>query len=54
MLGVDAPMRMLLDLDQMGIRYSNVVIAGSQDFYRRSPWRWKGIVRACPEGISRG
>ena len=36
-LRVDAPMRMLVDLDEMDIQYSNVVIAVSRDFHRRSP-----------------
>jgi ABC-type nitrate/sulfonate/bicarbonate transport system substrate-binding protein len=48
MLRVDAPMRMLVDLDEMGIKYSNVVIALSQDFYRRSPRavkEWCGRTR---------
>jgi NitT/TauT family transport system substrate-binding protein len=52
MLRVDAPMRMLVDLDQMGIRYSNVVIAVSQEFYRRAPATVEGIVRAYTEGVA--
>jgi ABC-type nitrate/sulfonate/bicarbonate transport system substrate-binding protein len=52
MLRVDAPMRMLIDLDQMGIRYSNVVIAVSQEFYRRDPPTIEGIVRAYTEGVA--
>jgi NitT/TauT family transport system substrate-binding protein len=52
MLRVDAPMRMLVDLDEMGIKYSNVVIALSQDFYRRSSTAVEGMVRAYTEGVA--
>jgi ABC-type nitrate/sulfonate/bicarbonate transport system substrate-binding protein len=51
-LRVDAPMRMLVDLDEMGIRYSNVVIAVPRDFYRRSPETVEGMVRAYIEGVA--
>ena len=51
-LRVDAPMRMLVDLDEMDIQYSNVVIAVSRDFHRRSPETLEGIVRAYIEGVA--
>jgi ABC-type nitrate/sulfonate/bicarbonate transport system substrate-binding protein len=51
-LRVDAPMRMLVDLDEMDIQYSNVVIAVSRDFHRRSPETLEGIVRAYTEGVA--
>ena len=51
-LRVDAPMRMLVDLDEMDIQYSNVVIAVSRDFYRRSPETVEAIVRAYTEGVA--
>ena len=51
-LRVDAPMRMLVDLDEMDIQYSNVVIAVSRDFYRRSPETVETLVRAYTEGVA--
>jgi len=51
-LRVDAPMRMLVDLDEMDIQYSNVVIAVSRDFYRRSPETVEALVRAYTEGVA--
>ena len=51
-LRVDAPMRMLVDLDEMDIQYSNVVIAVSRDFYRRSPETVEALVRAYAEGVA--
>jgi NitT/TauT family transport system substrate-binding protein len=51
-LRVDAPMRMLVDLDEMDIQYSNVVIAVSRDFYRRSPETVEAMVRAYMEGVA--
>jgi ABC-type nitrate/sulfonate/bicarbonate transport system substrate-binding protein len=51
-LRVDAPMRMLVDLDEMDIQYSNVVIAVSRDFHRRSPETLEGIVRGYTEGVA--
>ena len=51
-LRVDAPMRMLVDLDEMDIQYSNVVIAVSRDFYRRSPQTVEAMVRAYIEGVA--
>jgi NitT/TauT family transport system substrate-binding protein len=51
-LRVDAPMRMLVDLDEMDIQYSNVVIAVSRDFYRRSRESVEAMVRAYLEGVA--
>ena len=51
-LRVDAPMRMLIDLNELGIQYSNVVIAMSRDFQRRSPETVEAIVRAYAEGVA--
>lgn len=52
MLRVDAPMKMLIDLDEMGIKYSNVVIALSRDFHRSSPAAVEAMVRAYTEGVA--
>jgi ABC-type nitrate/sulfonate/bicarbonate transport system substrate-binding protein len=51
-LRVDAPMRMLVDLAEMDIRYSNVVVAVSRDFYRRSSAQIEAVVRAYSEGLA--
>jgi NitT/TauT family transport system substrate-binding protein len=51
-LRVDAPMRMLVDLSELGIQYSNVVIVVSRDFQRRSPEAVEAIVRAYTEGVA--
>ncbi len=51
-LRVDAPVRMLVDLDELGIQYSNVVIAVPQEFYRRSSPAVEGMVRAYLEGVA--
>jgi NitT/TauT family transport system substrate-binding protein len=51
-LRVDAPVRMLVDLDELGIQYSNVVIAVPQEFYRRSSLAVEGMVRAYLEGVA--
>lgn len=45
-------MRMLVDLDEMDIQYSNVVIAVSRDFYRRSPETVEAMVRGYIEGVA--
>ncbi|HET9880419.1 MAG TPA: ABC transporter substrate-binding protein, partial [Candidatus Binatia bacterium] len=52
MLRVNTPMRMLVDLDELGIQYSNVVIAVPQDFDRRSSSAVEGMVRAYTEGVA--
>jgi ABC-type nitrate/sulfonate/bicarbonate transport system substrate-binding protein len=49
---VNAPMRMLVDLAELGIRYSNVVIAVSRDDYRRNPEIIEAMVRAYLEGVA--
>lgn len=51
-LRVDAPKRLLVDLSELGIQYSNVVIAVSRDFQRRSPETVEAIVRAYTEGVA--
>lgn len=51
-LRVDAPMRMLLDLAEMDIQYSNVVIVVSREFHRRSPETIEAVVRAYTEGVA--
>jgi NitT/TauT family transport system substrate-binding protein len=49
---VNAPMRMLVDLADLGIRYSNVVIAASRDYYTRNPDITEAMVRAYLEGVA--
>ena len=49
---VNAPMRMLVDLGELGIRYSNVVIAVPRDYYRRNPDIVEAMVRAYLEGVA--
>jgi NitT/TauT family transport system substrate-binding protein len=49
---VNAPIRMLVDLAELGIRYSNVVIAVSRDDYRRNPDTIEAMVRAYIEGVA--
>lgn len=49
---VNAPMRMLVDLAELGIRYSNVVIAASRDYYQRNPDIAEGMVRGYLEGVA--
>jgi ABC-type nitrate/sulfonate/bicarbonate transport system substrate-binding protein len=49
---VNAPTRMLVDLAELGIRYSNVVIAASRDYYRRNPDIAEALVRAYLEGVA--
>ena len=51
---VNAPTRMLVDLAELGIRYSNVVIATSRDDYRRNPEIIEAMVRAYLEGVAGG
>jgi ABC-type nitrate/sulfonate/bicarbonate transport system substrate-binding protein len=51
-LRVNAPKRMLLDLAELGIRYSNIVIAVSRDYQRRSPETVEAMVRAYLEGVA--
>ena len=49
---VNAPTRMLVDLAELGIRYSNVVIASSRDYHRRNPDIIEAMVRAYLEGVA--
>ena len=49
---VNAPTRMLVDLAELGIRYSNVVIAATRDYYRRNPDTSEAMVRAYLEGVA--
>jgi NitT/TauT family transport system substrate-binding protein len=49
---INAPTRMLVDLAELGIRYSNVVIAVSRDYQRRSPDTVEAMVRAYLEGVA--
>jgi NitT/TauT family transport system substrate-binding protein len=49
---INAPMRMLVDLAELGIRYSNVVIAVPRDYYRRNPDIIEAMVRAYLEGVA--
>jgi len=51
-LRVNAPMRMLVDLAELGIRYSNIVIAVSRDYQRRRPDDVEAMVRAYLEGVA--
>src|ERR1044071_156132 len=51
-LRVNAPMRMLVDLSELDIQYSNIVIALTRDYYRRSPQTTEGIIRAYTEGVA--
>ena len=51
-LRVNAPMRMLVDLADFGIRYSNIVIAVSRDYQRRNPDAVESMVRAYLEGVA--
>jgi NitT/TauT family transport system substrate-binding protein len=51
-LRVNAPMRMLVDLAELDIRYSNVVIAVSRDYYRRHGDSVEAMVRAYLEGVA--
>jgi NitT/TauT family transport system substrate-binding protein len=49
---INAPTRMLVDLEELGIRYSNVVIAASRDYNRRNPDIIEAMVRAYLEGVA--
>jgi len=45
-------MRMLVDLSELDIQYSNIVIALTRDYYRRSPQTVEAIIRAYTEGVA--
>jgi ABC-type nitrate/sulfonate/bicarbonate transport system substrate-binding protein len=49
---INAPVRMLVDLAELGIRYSSVVIAVSRDYHRRNPDTVEAMVRAYLEGVA--
>jgi len=51
-LRVNAPRRMLVDLSDLDIPYSNVVIAVSRDYQRRAPENIEAMVRAYLEGVA--
>jgi len=51
-LRVNAPMRMLADLAELDIRYSNIVIAVSRDYQRRNSDTVEAMVRAYLEGVA--
>jgi NitT/TauT family transport system substrate-binding protein len=51
-LRVDVPVRMLVDLSEMGIQYSMDVIAVSRDYLRRNPETVESMVRAYTEGVA--
>jgi len=51
-LRVNAPMRMLADLAELDIRYSNIVIAVSRDYQRRNSNTVEAMVRAYLEGVA--
>jgi NitT/TauT family transport system substrate-binding protein len=51
-LRTDAPYRILVDLAEIGIRYSMGLLVVSRDFYRRSPQTLENILRAYVEGAA--
>jgi ABC-type nitrate/sulfonate/bicarbonate transport system substrate-binding protein len=51
-LRVNAPMRMLADLAELDIRYSNIVIAVSRDYQRHNSDTVEAMVRAYLEGVA--
>jgi ABC-type nitrate/sulfonate/bicarbonate transport system substrate-binding protein len=51
-LRVDVPMRMLVDLAEMGIQYSMDVIVVSREFLHRYPEKVEAVVRAYTEGVA--
>ena len=51
-LRVQVPIKVLVNLVDLGIPYSNNVIAVQRDYYRRSPKIVEGIVRAYTEGVA--
>ena len=46
------PVKVLVNLVDLGIPYSANVIAVQRDYYRRSPKIVEGIVRAYTEGVA--
>ena len=51
-LRVQVPVKVLVNLVDLGIPYSNNVIAVQRDYYRSSPKIVEGIVRAYTEGVA--
>ena len=51
-LRVQVPVKVLVNLVDLGIPYSTNVIAVQRDYYRRSPKIVEGIVRAYTEGVA--
>ena len=51
-LRVNAPMRMLVDMNELDIQYSNIVIALTRDYLRRSPELAEAFTRAYLEGVA--
>jgi len=51
-LRVNAPMRMLVDMNELDIQYSNIVIAMTRDFLGRSPALAEAFTRAYLEGVA--
>ena len=51
-LRVQVPVKVLINLVDLGIPYSNNVIAVQRDYYRSSPKIVEGIVRAYTEGVA--
>jgi NitT/TauT family transport system substrate-binding protein len=51
-LRVQIPVKVLVNLVDLGIPYSANVIAVQRDYYRRSPKIVEGIVRAYTEGVA--
>ncbi|HVO94713.1 MAG TPA: ABC transporter substrate-binding protein [Terriglobales bacterium] len=49
---INTPTRVLVDLAELGIRYSNVVIATPRDYQRRNPDIIEAMVRAYLEGVA--
>lgn len=51
-VGPQTPIKILVNLVDLGIRYINNVIVVARDFHRRSPRAVEGIVRAYVEGVA--
>ncbi|MBI4528464.1 MAG: ABC transporter substrate-binding protein [Deltaproteobacteria bacterium] len=51
-LRVNAPSKLLVKLEDMGIQYSMDVVAVSRDYYRRNPGTVENMVRAYTEGVA--
>ena len=51
-LRVNAPMRMLVDLSELGFLYSNVVIVVAREYQRRAPETLEAFTRGYLEGVA--